>query len=100
MSASAQVQFANIQSQYPLDSSTDNDDNAEDGNVCENDEEDANNQGAANEDEGDDENVDDTFNFIMQRRTEEDEDSEATDDDAPSKCRKIEKRSKKKNDSN
>ncbi|KAL3527734.1 hypothetical protein ACH5RR_012390 [Cinchona calisaya] len=96
MSALAQAQFANLSSQYPLESSSDSDE-PEDEFAREDNEEAA--QGATNDEEDDDEDVDDTFDFIMQRHTCEEEDSEATDEDVPSKRQKTEKCSKKRNDS-
>ncbi|KAL3520043.1 hypothetical protein ACH5RR_018192 [Cinchona calisaya] len=112
MSVSAQVQFANIQSQYILESSSNSDDNNnEDGDHSNPDHEDHKDLvGTTNPDKSttpgvdddDDEDVDDTFNYIMQRCDPQDlseQDSEATEDDAPAKQRKCEEFSKKKNDS-
>ncbi|KAL3524947.1 hypothetical protein ACH5RR_013319 [Cinchona calisaya] len=114
MSVSIQVQFANIQSQYILESSLDNVDNDnEDGHhsnleledredpVCTTNP-DKTTVPAADYNDDDDEDVDDTFNYIMQCRDPQDlsgQDSEATeDDDAPAKKLKREEHSKKKND--
>ncbi|KAL3504202.1 hypothetical protein ACH5RR_034043 [Cinchona calisaya] len=97
MPALTQVQFANIQSQYTLDSSIESDDN--DNAEEKDDREEPPAQGAADADEGDDEDIDDTCNFIMQRYDAGDNDSETIGDNAPTKKCKVEKRSKKKNDS-
>ncbi|KAL3524963.1 hypothetical protein ACH5RR_013335 [Cinchona calisaya] len=98
MFASAQVQFANLQSQYPLESSSDSDE-PEDGHTREDNAEAAQGVADDDDDDDDDEDVDDTFDFIKQRRTAEEDDSETTAEDVPSKRQKTEKRSKKRNDS-